>query len=124
MNKYYLSIALRVLKDSCLVFSAINFIVFGWYEYLCLYEKIGWFFGLFTYPAACSIITLFLGYTIGLSIVSQGLHLHLPISKISSDNVYLIHSHWSVNLNLFFVGLQSAAFIYCLFFPTPYISLH
>ena len=95
----------------------------GLLELIGSYSSLGWFFGSFTSPAAATALGLLGGFNFAFWIVRHALHLHLPASELSADNISMVSATWPAIGELSFTMGQLLVLFGTMAFGSP-ISLH
>jgi hypothetical protein len=121
LKKYYISRPLRYLQNIFYGLFFVNGLGYAWLEFIHDYNHIGWFYGLFSAPAAGSCLALMLGYNLSFWIVRQAFHLHVPIGEIPKTKIDLLSTTWVSIGELLFIMAQFTALVGTLCYPSPLI---
>jgi hypothetical protein len=81
------------------------------------FGNMGWFFGVWTQPAASIALALLLGYNLAFWVVRQSFHLHLPNSSLPNMELNMISNSWRNIAELVFLATQFGCLVYAVFFP-------
>jgi hypothetical protein len=71
-----------------------NFLGYAWLELTDSFSHLGWFFGMCTFPSACSTIPLLIGYNLGFWVARQSFYLNIPSKAIKNTEIILVSTSW------------------------------